>query len=76
MSDDPIGDLAQASADYWRPIAGASHPAADPVFMREVIEANLDGMAERLRPQVEALMASIPWPVRLLARAMACLRRH
>ena len=65
---DELDRLAIQAAEHWRPITEAAgfpdHPAADPAFMREVIETNLDAMVARSRSDLRVL----PWPLRVYLR--------
>jgi len=79
----PYADLGQQLADSWQPVvtdalgptAAEESALTNPEFMRQVVQANLDTMVEQQRAELEALLAAIPWPVRMLAKVLARMRR-
>jgi hypothetical protein len=76
---DELDRLAEQAADAWRPVTEAAgfpdHPAADAACMREVVQANLDGLAAGLRASLDAQIRALPWPLRACLRLRTGLRR-
>jgi hypothetical protein len=76
---DVVDELARQAAEAWRPITEATgysdgHPAADPAFQYELIAINLELLGVRLRKDLAAQMAALPWPVRAWLRISARIR--